>query len=175
MNILQLRQTLEQLLGYYTYTRSSGGAWQRQLNTTAPGFYWQGNKKVSPAFYVQGRQRVPTTWDAKGLEAVLVEKPRTRVWGNLGSLERHQHWTLYLQQYDSTQDVSTYELMILRHFGGDAQSTYWKKEDVDLTDRVMITIKTIDFDLVTYPVDAQAGRAVPSPVENSAYPSFFDQ
>lgn len=174
MNVKQLRQVLEQVLGYYAYTPQPGGGWVRSACSDAPGFYYQKRRRVSPAFYVQGRQRVPSTWDVKGLEAVLVEKPRTRIWGRLGALERWQHWTLYLQQYDANRTVQEHELKVLRHFAGEAQSTYWRKNDEDLSDRVMITIKTIDFDLVDYPLDAPLGE-VPSPVEASHQPSFFDQ
>jgi hypothetical protein len=174
MNVKQLRQVLEQVLGYYDYTPQAGGGWSRTACSTAPGFYYQKRRKVSPAFYVQGRQRVPSDWDAKGLEAVLVEKPRTRIWGHLGALERWQHWTLYLQQYDLSQTVQEYELKVLRHFGGEAQSTYWRRNAEDLSDRTMITIKTIDFDLREYPSTAPLG-AVPSPVEHSHQASFFDQ
>jgi len=63
---------------------------------------------------------------------------------------------------------------VLRHFAGEAQSTYWRRNAEDLSDRVMITIKTTDIDLVEYPLDAQVSTA-PSPVENSSQPSFFDQ
>jgi hypothetical protein len=38
----------------------------------------------------------------------------------------------------------------------------------------MITIKTVDLDLINYPLDA-ALEAVPSPVEQSHQKSFFDQ
>lgn len=172
MNVRQLRQVLEQVLGYYDYSRTTAGGWSRTVSATAPGFYWQKQQRVTPAFFVQGRQRVPSDWDAKGLEAVLVEKPRTRIWGHLGALERWQHWTLYLQQFDLEQTVQEHELKVLRHFAGEASSTYWRKNAEDLSDRVMITIKTVDLDLVEYPLDAAVGR-VPSPVENSVQPSFF--
>lgn len=169
MNVKQLRQVLEQVLGYFDY-QTLNGVVTRTPSSSAPGFYFQGDAQVGPAFYVQGRQRVPSNWDVRGLEAVLVEKPRTRQWGNL----RTQHWTLYLQQYDTSKGVSEYELMVQRHFGKNAQSTYWRKEDEDLSDRVMLTIKTEDYDLPYYPTDAPVGR-VPSPVENSPFLSYFDQ
>lgn len=174
MNVKQLRQVLEVILGYYDYTPKEGGGWNRTPAANPPGMYWQKRRRIGPAFYVQGRQRVPSSWDVKGLEATLVERPRTRLWSRVGGLERWQHWTLYLQQHDENQTVQGAELMVLRHFGGDAQSTYWRKNDVDLTDRVIITIKTTDFDLTDYPLDAALTR-VPSPVENSVQKSFFDQ
>ena len=173
MNVKQLRQVLEQVLGYYDYAPQTGGGWSRTARSDAPGFYYQKRRKIGPAFYVQGRQRVPSGWDIKGLQAVLVEKPRTRIWGHIGALERWQHWTLYLQQYDLDQSVQEHELKVLRHFAGEAQSTYWRKNAEDLDDRVMITIKTVDLDLVDYPLDAALG-SVPSPVEQSSQPSFFD-
>lgn len=169
MNVKQLRQVLEQVLGYYDYQKSNG-IWTRTASANPPGLYFQGDIEVGPAFYVQGRQRVPSNWDVNGLEAVLVEKPRTRQWGNL----RTQHWTLYLQQYETTRGVSEHELMVQRHFGKNAQSTYWRKEDEDLSDRVMLTIKTEDYDLPNFPTDAFIGE-VPSPVENSPFISYFDQ
>lgn len=174
MNVRQLRQVLEQVLGYYSYSRGADGMLLRTVRSDAPGFYWQGEARVGPAFYVQGRQRVPSNWDARGLEAVLVEKPRTRLWGRVGGPERWQHWTLYLQQYDLTRSVQEHELKVLRHFAGEAQSTYWRRNAEDLDDRVMITIKTVDLDLINYPLDA-ALEAVPSPVEQSHQKSFFDQ
>lgn len=174
MNVKQLRQVLEQVLGYYDYTSTAGGSLARTARGNAPGLFYQEGSLVGPAFYVQGRQRVPSNWDVKGLQAILVEKPRTRIWGHIGNLERWQHWTLYLQQYDLSKTVQEHELKVLRHFAGDAQPTYWRKNAEDLDDRVMITIKTVDFDLVDYPLDA-ALKSVPSPVENSAQPSFFDQ
>jgi len=174
VNVKQLRQVLEQVLGYYDYERAADGRLTRTANSQAPGYYWQKQRRVGPAFYVQGRQRVPAAWDVKGLEAVLVEKPRTRLWTQLGGLERCQHWTLYLQQFDLSKQVQEHELLVLRHFGGDASSTYWRKNAEDLSDRVMITIKTVDFDLVNQPLDA-AVEYVPSPVEQSHQNSFFDQ
>jgi hypothetical protein len=174
MNVKQLRQVLEQVLGYYDYGKASNGSLTRTARNDAPGFYYQDGSLVCPAFFVQGRQRVSSSWDVKGLEALLVEKPRTRIWGHIGALERWQHWTLYLQQFDLSKEVREYELKVLRHFAGDAQSTYWRKNDEDLSDRVMITIKTVDFDLVEYPLDA-ALNSVPSPVENSPQSTFFDQ
>lgn len=174
MNVRQLRQVLEQVLGYYTYSRAENGMLIRVARSDAPGFYWQGAARVGPAFYVQGRQRVPSNWDAKGLEAVLLEKSRPRIWGRIGGLERWQHWTLYLRQYDLEQSVQEHELKVLRHFAGEAQSTYWRRNAEDLDDRAMITIKTVDLDLVEYPLDA-ALETVPSPVEHSHQKSFFDQ
>lgn len=174
MDVKQLRQVLEQVLGYYSYEPKAGGGWTRTARADAPGFYWQGRVKVGPAFYVQGRQRVPSNWDASGLEAVLVEKPRTRIWGHVGALERWQHWTLYLRQYEEGKTVQEHELKVLRHFAGEAQSTYWRRNAEDLSDRVMITIKTVDMDLVEYPLDSLR-KSVPSPIENSGQPSFFDQ
>ncbi len=174
MNVRQMRQVLEQVLGYFEYSRAEDGRILREVAADAPGFYWQGDTRVCPAFFVQGRQRVPSNWDAIGLEAVLVERPRTRLWGKVGALERWQHWTLYLQQYDSNKTVQEHELKVLRHFAGEAQSTYWRKNSEDLSDRVMITIKTVDLDLVDHPLDADLG-SVPSPVENSHQATFFDQ
>lgn len=172
MNLLQLRSIIETVLGYYQYTKQPNGSWKKAPLSTAPGFYYQGTKKVGPAVFTQGRQRVPSNWDPKGLETVIVEVPLPKVTRHVGIMERTQLWTLYLQQWDGSKTVQEPVNQLLRHFGGEAKATYYRKSDIDLSDRAMVQITTHDLDLDNWPTDGTL-QAIPSPVENSSEQVFI--
>jgi hypothetical protein len=164
MNLLQLRSIIETILGYYEYKRDSNGEWVKEPLPTAPGFYFQLGDKVGPAVFAQGRDRVPSNWDPKGLETIINDKPIPKITRFVGLTQRTQVWTVFLQQWDPKKTVKEPVEALLRHFGGEATATQYRKNEVDLDDRAMIQIKTIDVDVDNWPVGGPLG-AVPSPVE----------
>jgi hypothetical protein len=171
MNLIQLRSIVETVLGYYQYTKQPDGTWEKAPLTSAPGWYYQLTNKVGPAIYVQGSQRVPSNWDPKGLETVIVEVPMPKVMRMVGLTMRTQVWTLYLQQWDGEKTVQEPVNQLLRHFGGEAKATYYRKGDTDLSDRAMIQITSEDVDLENWPTHGNL-QEVPSPVENSSEQVF---
>ena len=175
MNVKQMRQVLEEVLGYYDYSKDGNGDWVRTEAASPPGSYYMNGQKISPAFFVQGRQRIPSNWDIKGLEAVLVEVPKTHVSISVGLTKRTQYWTLYLNQFDEDKTILDELTKVLRHFGGEADADFYKRGDEALADRVRINIKDCDLDLVYEPLDTNRTSNVPSPVENSGQLTFFDQ
>jgi hypothetical protein len=178
MNLLQMRQVLEQVLGYADFDYVNN-VWTRTTRQDAPGWYYQQDTdgdlvKVCPCFYVIGKQRVPSNWQPVGLEVTLEDTPRVSAFDRIGMIEKWSFYTVWLQQHDSTKNIFNHEDLIMRHFGSEANSTKWRKDDVDLNDRRMFTIKTIDYELHNYPTTAKR-EEVPSVVQNSPFTTFYDQ
>lgn len=175
MNARQLRQNLEILLKYYNYGRDSGGLYTREPNPSAPGFYYQDGTLIGPAFYLQGSQRVPSNWDVKGLEVILEENPKIRQRPMIGSgIIRWQTWTVLMRHYEPGESVMPYQRKVERHFAEDCETVIAQRKDEQLYDRVMLHITTKDYDLRNQPYGAE-GEDIPSPIEESPIPSFFDQ
>lgn len=175
MNVKQMRQNLEILLGYYNYTKDGSNLYTREPNTNAPGFYYQSGTVVCPAIFTQGSQRVPSNWNPSGLETILEENPKIRQ-RNLvgGGIMRQQVWSVTMRQFTPGETVTEHQLKVQRHFGEACETIRAQRKDEELFDRVMLHIITEDFDLTNYPFGAEAEN-VPSPIENSPVPSFFDQ
>lgn len=175
MNKLQMRQTLETILGYYDYSKDNTGIWTRTESVTCPGYYHFEGEPFKPAFFMEGGIRVPTSWDPKGLETIMMEVPKPRAF-NLpgGMLERWQTWTVWIRQWDREKTIADAQLAILRHFGEEATANGFIENDRLLGDRVKITITTKDFDLRTYN-DGSLVSNPPSPIENSPFKSYFEQ
>jgi hypothetical protein len=175
MNKLQMRQTLETVLGYYLYTKNADHEWVRSENPECPGYYYFNGEPFRPAFYMEGQMRVPTSWDAKGLETTLMEVPKIRVLDLPGGIqERWQTWTVWMRQWDNTKTIEEYERAVLRCFGGQASSSSFIENDKVMPDRCKITITTKSWDLATY-VEGSQVMNPPSPIEQSPEKTYFDQ
>lgn len=172
MNALQLRHTLEAILGYYSFTKEND-EYLRVALESAPGWYYQDGVKVSPATFMQGRQRVPSNWTISGLETILVESPLPKVTIHVGLTERVQTWTVYIRYHGNEQPVVDYVTKVVRHFGGEAVVTYFRKDDTSLSDRAMINIQTTDFDLQNWPTGTNL-QEVASPIEAFNVPPFSE-
>lgn len=175
MNKLQMRQTLETLLGYYQFTKDRNGVWSKSDNPDCPGFYYFEGELFKPAFFMEGSMKVPPSWDVKGLETILIETPKVRNLNRPGGiLERWQTWTVWMRQWDESKSIDRYQNAVLRHFGGDATATTFLQNDNELKDRIKFTITTKDWDLATY-VDGALVSCPPSPIENSPEKCYYDQ
>jgi hypothetical protein len=174
MNKYILRQTLETILGYYVFTKTAG-VWSRAEAAEPPGLYFSKGERLFPSFFMEGEERVPPNWDAQGLEVVLLDTPKPRVFDLVGGAqERWQTWQIRLRQWDKATSIHDALSTLTRHFGSDCNINYSQDEDGLLWDRARVTIRTKDFDLATYSVDTAIG-AVPSPIEASPVKSFYNQ
>ena len=175
MNKLQMRQTLETILGYYNFTKNSTGIWSRTDNLACPGHYYFNGEPFKPALFMEGGIRVPTSWDPKGLETILMEVPKPRAFNLPGGLqERWQTWTVWIRQWDREKTIADAQTAVLRHFGGEASANGYIENDRLLGDRVRITITTKDIDLPTYGNGVRVSNP-PSLIENSTEKCYYDQ
>lgn len=174
MNILQLRQVVETVLGYYDYTRNQG-VWTKSLSLQSPGSYVYDSKWVSAGIYLVGSQRVPAGWTPIGLETVIRPGRAPKFTDLSGSgLKREMKYTLDLCQYTKELDVEPHVLKLLRHFGQEASCVYHGRDETSLCDKASVMIRTTDFDLRTW--DGSAGRQdVPSPVETLDIAALTEQ
>jgi hypothetical protein len=169
MNVTQMRQTLETILGYYSYTKQ-GGLWVPQEGIDCPGWYYLEDQQLFPAIFTVGRQRVNPKWAAVGLETTIVEVPRPKYTHNM----RTRIYTVYIRQFDQSLTIEPTMNLIGRHFGKDASATYYRQDETDLNDRATVFITTTDFDLPTWSPDVGKG-SVPSPLDTLNDSVFVDQ
>lgn len=99
MKILELRQTIEQLLADLL------------------GSYTLPNGSVIPALWVDGRSGVPKGWKVQGLEASIRQYPTRRNRPLVGTVEMRKAWELVLSQYDpSSETMDDAVDRVTRHF-----------------------------------------------------------
>ncbi len=99
MNILQLRDTISQLLADLL------GSYKLPNNTTVP------------ALWVDGKSGVPKGWKVIGLEASIRQYPSRVSRPLMGMVEVRKAWELVLSQYDpASEDMDEAVDRILRHF-----------------------------------------------------------
>ena len=89
MNITQLRDTVDKLLGG---------------SPDLLGTYTLPNNTTIPAIYTVGRQSVPKEWKVTGLEATIREFPDVSPRPMVGTLRNRQTWTVVLVDYSSAAD-----------------------------------------------------------------------
>lgn len=112
MNILQLRDTVSQLLSGLL------------------GTYTLPNGTQQPALYVSGEQGTPKGWKVKGLEVVIRQYPRQSSRPLVGTVQIDKTWEMTLINYTtSSKDLEEAILRILRHFP-DARSNYQSYSDI---------------------------------------------
>lgn len=84
MNVLQLRETIKELL---TESPDLTGDYTLPDNTTIP------------AIYVTGRQSVPAEWEVTGLEAIIREFPDLLPSPMVGTIQSRKLWEVILTEY----------------------------------------------------------------------------
>lgn len=111
MNILQLRDTVSQLL------------------SDLLGSYTLPNNASVPALWVDGRSGVPKGWSVQGLEASIRQYPTRRSRPLMGMVEMRKAWEVVLSQYDpASEDMDEAIDRVLRHFP-DASLTGFPSSD----------------------------------------------
>jgi hypothetical protein len=112
MNILQLRDTVSQLLSELI------------------GTYTLPNNTQQPALYVVGEHGVPKGWKASGLEVTIRQYPRQTSRPLVGTVQINKMWEVMLVNYTpSSKSLEEAILRILRHFP-DARSNYQEYSDI---------------------------------------------
>ena len=112
MNILQLRDTINQLLSGLI------------------GTYTLPNSTQQPALYVVGQQGVPKGWKATGLEVTIRQYPRQTSRPLVGAVQINQRWEVMLVNYTPSSKVLEEAILrLLRHFP-DATTSYQEYSDV---------------------------------------------
>lgn len=99
MNILQLRDTISQLLLDLlgTYTLPTGA--------------------TVPALWTDGRNGLPKDWKVNGLEASIRQYPGRQSRPLMGMVEMRKSWEVVLSQYDPSSEIMETAIdRILRHF-----------------------------------------------------------
>lgn len=111
MNILQLRDTVSQLLSELI------------------GTYTLPNGTKQPALYVVGERGVPKGWKATGLEVTIRQFPRQTSRPLVGTVQINKMWEVVMVNYTpDSQALSEAILRLLRHFP-DARSNYQNYSD----------------------------------------------
>lgn len=112
MNILQLRDTISQLLSGLI------------------GTYTLPNNTTQPALYVVGQQGVPKGWKATGLEVTIRQYPRQTSRPLVGTVQINQLWEVVLVNYTPSSKVLEEAILrLLRHFP-DARTSYQDYSDI---------------------------------------------
>lgn len=112
MNILQLRDTISQLLSGLI------------------GTYTLPNNTQQPALYVVGEQGVPKGWKATGLEVTIRQYPRQTSRPLVGTVQIDKLWEVMLVNYTPSSKVLEEAILrLLRHFP-DARSNYQNYTDI---------------------------------------------
>jgi hypothetical protein len=112
MNILQLRDTISQLLSELI------------------GTYTLPDNSTQPALYVIGRQGVPKGWKASGLEVAIRQYPRQTSRPLVGTVQINQLWEVVLVNYTPSSEVLEEAISrLLRHFP-DARTSYQDYSDI---------------------------------------------
>jgi len=112
MNILQLRDTVSQLLSELI------------------GTYTLPNGTQQPALYVVGEHGVPKGWKATGLEVTIRQFPRQTSRPLVGTVQVNKMWEVVFVNYTPHSDkLEQAILRLLRHFP-DARSNYQNYSDI---------------------------------------------
>lgn len=112
MNILQLRDTINQLLSGLI------------------GTYTLPNSTQQPALYVVGQQGVPKGWKVTGLEVTIRQYPRQTSRPLVGAVQINERWEVMLVNYTPSSKVLEEAILrLLRHFP-DATANYQDYSDI---------------------------------------------
>jgi hypothetical protein len=112
MNILQLRDTISQLI------------------PDLLGVYTLPNDTQQPALYVSGEHGTPKGWKVTGLEAVIRQYPRQNSRPLVGTVQIDKTWEMTLVNYTASSAVLEEAILrILRHFP-DARTSYQSYSDI---------------------------------------------
>jgi hypothetical protein len=115
LDVLQLRETLECLLG---------------ASPSLIGVYTLPNGSTLPAVYVVGQKGVPKEWKATGMEVSIGQYPRPLPTPGVGIVDLLQEWEVVLTQYnpDGTEIAQAMDRMVRRF--PDADFRYLRGDDV---------------------------------------------
>lgn len=112
MNILQLRDTVDQLLADLI------------------GTYRLPNGTLKPALYVAGENGVPKGWKVEGLEVIMRQYPRQASRPMVGTVRINKTWELTLINYSPSSQILEDAIgRMLRHFP-DARASYQEYSDI---------------------------------------------
>lgn len=115
MNIIQLRETITELLGGHP---------------NLIGTYTLPNNSQIPAIYVVGIQSVPAEWKVSGMEVSIRQFPDRLPTAMVGMVKVTQLWEVILTQYTTTESkVSDAIDRMVRRFP-DATLRYFPGDDI---------------------------------------------